>query len=280
MTADYSVSCDSEKYQFGYIWAVVMVFVYPIGCPLFYFYLLYDARHEIRTRIDDGIDPLESEATDSVPTTDDMRLRREKFLSLRFLYESYRPCYWWWELIETSQRLLLTGVLVVIGQGSAMQILVGALISLGYLYIFLRYEPFSDELISSVKVVSYWQIFFVFWIALLIKADFASIRSEHLAVCLIFVIFSNLIIDLWRISVLALSRWSERRRSQSSLRGAERAHPSSQGTASLGQEAENISASSRTEVGRVVSVNAQSVSTSPFHSSLSISPSDRLDNEL
>ena len=31
MTADYSVSCDSERYSFAFWWAVVMVFVYPLG---------------------------------------------------------------------------------------------------------------------------------------------------------------------------------------------------------------------------------------------------------
>jgi hypothetical protein len=31
MTADYSVSCASERYSFAFWWAVAMVFVYPIG---------------------------------------------------------------------------------------------------------------------------------------------------------------------------------------------------------------------------------------------------------
>ena len=31
MTADYSVSCASERYMFAFWWAVAMVFVYPIG---------------------------------------------------------------------------------------------------------------------------------------------------------------------------------------------------------------------------------------------------------
>ena len=31
MTADYSVSCDSERYSFAFWWAVAMVFVYPLG---------------------------------------------------------------------------------------------------------------------------------------------------------------------------------------------------------------------------------------------------------
>ena len=31
MTADYRVSCDSERYSFAFWWAFAMVFLYPIG---------------------------------------------------------------------------------------------------------------------------------------------------------------------------------------------------------------------------------------------------------
>lgn len=31
MTADYRVSCDSERYAFAFWWAFAMVFVYPLG---------------------------------------------------------------------------------------------------------------------------------------------------------------------------------------------------------------------------------------------------------
>ena len=31
MTADYSVSCASERYSFAIGWAIAMIFVYPIG---------------------------------------------------------------------------------------------------------------------------------------------------------------------------------------------------------------------------------------------------------
>jgi hypothetical protein len=215
MSADYSVSCHSEKYQFGFIWAIVMVFVYPIGCPLYYFCLLYDVRHEIRTRFDNP------PASESIGGTEDStageaidqwRMKQQKLLSLRFLYESYSPNYWWWELVETSQRLLLTGILVIIGQGSAVQILIGSLISLCYIFAHRQYKPDMDALVFSIKIICFWQIFFVFWIALLIKADFPSISVERLGLCLIFVIFLNLFIDLWKVSATAMKRWREGRK--------------------------------------------------------------------
>ena len=41
MVEDYSISCSSDRYLFGFVWALIMVVVYPVGIPLMYFVLLY-----------------------------------------------------------------------------------------------------------------------------------------------------------------------------------------------------------------------------------------------
>ena len=43
MTADYSVSCTSERYSFAFWWAVAMVFVYPLGTQARRRHASYDA---------------------------------------------------------------------------------------------------------------------------------------------------------------------------------------------------------------------------------------------
>lgn len=199
MTVDYTVSCDSSEYQFAFIWACLMIIVYPIGCPLYYFYLLYGIRHEIQSRANEtGSGLSQSEQVNSSDELKETRMKREKLVSLKFLYESYRPRYWWWEIAETTQRLLLTGILVLIAQGSAVQIVVGTLFTLIFLHLYEVYEPYCDNLVLSIKIVSYWQIIFVFWIALLIKADFPSMSARSLGICLVLVIFANIFYDIWK----------------------------------------------------------------------------------
>jgi hypothetical protein len=206
MTVDYTVSCDSAEYRFGFTWACVMILVYPIGCPAYYFYLLYGVRHEIQLRQQDA-------EFDDVSETmsEDTRVRQQKLLSLKFLYDSYQPRYWWWEIAETTQRLLLTGILVLIAQGSAIQIVVGALLTLSFLHMYARYEPFRDSFVLSIKIISYWQIFFVFWIALLIKADFPSMSERALGVCLLLAIFANILNDLWKALFVLVNSLFHRR---------------------------------------------------------------------
>jgi hypothetical protein len=207
MTADYNVSCSSTKYRFGFIWACVMVAVYPLGCPLYYFWLLFRVRDEIQTRDQEVVLEFPSRQRGDEEASLDAsegavaksRSQQEALQSLRFLYESYEPRFWWWEIVETTQRLVLTGILVLISQGSALQIIVGAILTLVFLHLYARYEPFNDSFVLSIKIVSYWQIFFVFWIALLIKADFPSIGSRALGICLVITIFANIFLDVWKV---------------------------------------------------------------------------------
>lgn len=81
MTADYTVSCHSSEYHFGFIWACVMIFVYPIGCPASSFHLLHGIRHEILARDEDVT--VES-GDENAEISEEMRLTQEKLLSLNF----------------------------------------------------------------------------------------------------------------------------------------------------------------------------------------------------
>ena len=53
------------------------------------------------------------------------RKRATRLQPLKLLFKSYATSLWFWEVVETANRLLLTGVLVIIAQGSAVQIVVG-----------------------------------------------------------------------------------------------------------------------------------------------------------
>jgi hypothetical protein len=165
-----------------------MILVYPIGIPGLYFYLLWTYRREISSRV-----PSPSHGAKET-TAEELAIS-----PLSLLFHSYRPHLWWWEMVETANRLLLTGVLVLIAQGSALQIVIGLLLSLLFIRLYDSFDPFDDHVVSAVKNLSQWQIFFVFLIALLFKADFSSIDTEALTGCLIFIIFANLLFDCLKL---------------------------------------------------------------------------------
>jgi hypothetical protein len=194
MAMDYSVSCSSSKYHFGFAWAIASILVYPIGIPAYYFYVLYNARIDIQHR--DDIDTI---TADEAQQSESNMLDDPKLQAIQLLFESYQPRYWYWEVIETAKRLLLTGVLVLIVQGSAVQIIVGISFSLFFMKLYDTYRPYADNAIQGFQSISQWQIFTIFLIALLLKADFGSIDIIALDVCLILAIFANFVIALCRL---------------------------------------------------------------------------------
>lgn len=115
LLSDMSISCSSARYVFGMTWAVVMVFVYPIGVLSFYFFLLYKNRVAIMTRTGGG-----RNGEDAVSVRDDdcsaaanehgggpgglqggsRMLTNNKFPithnEIKFLYTAYEGRVWYW----------------------------------------------------------------------------------------------------------------------------------------------------------------------------------------
>jgi hypothetical protein len=184
MTTDYSVSCSSAKYQFGQAWAIAMVFVYPIGIPLFYFILLYRSRHDIQSRNDASL------------STEQHTLLSQRTDPIRSLFELYKPHLWYWEVVETISRLMLTGVLVLIAQGSAIQIVIGVIFSITIMLVHNYVVPYTDSDLQRARRISHWQICGLFFISLLLKADFKSMRRSTLGVFLLLILFCGLANDI------------------------------------------------------------------------------------
>lgn len=193
MTVDYSVSCSSSKYLFGFAWAIASILVYPIGVPAYYFYVLFSNKESIQCREDVAIKTVQT------PSTSDHVSPRLKPILL--LFEAYEPKYWYWEVVETTRRLMLTGVLVLIAQGSAVQILVGICLSLFFLTLYDSYPPFADPIVGRLEAVAQRQILSVFSLALLVKANFGSVSIVALDVFLILAIFANIIFTLYNLAV-------------------------------------------------------------------------------
>lgn len=85
------------RYRFALVWAIISIFLYPIGMPALYYYILYSHKEDIINRET----PL---LTDEEEEQRVMRIR-----PLRLLYDFYHPKFWYWEVIETLLRLSVTG---------------------------------------------------------------------------------------------------------------------------------------------------------------------------
>jgi hypothetical protein len=94
--------------------------------------------------------------------------------------------YWYWEVIETIRRLLMTGALVLVGQNSTMQIVVAIVLSQVFIKLYAFYQPFHNQKIDFLSEVAMYQVFIALFIFLLLRNDGFKSNNEILCdVCLV-----------------------------------------------------------------------------------------------
>jgi hypothetical protein len=233
LTADMRISCHSPYYKRGVAYAAVMIVVYVLGIPSMYAFLLYRSRHEIATRFDplkDEHQPVEqteehgkavgdveqaaseSKTEDKVmvvqdPQNPENQLRKRtdhaarQALTISFLYDAYEPQYWYWEVVETTRRLMLTAVLSVCGAGTSGQALFALLLALMYIKLYGHFAPYLKINDDIVAETGQFQIFLSFLGALvyqrqLLGAEWNSVVGGFLilintAVFVLFVYFAS-----------------------------------------------------------------------------------------
>jgi len=96
------------------------------------------------------------------------------------LLSNYYADAWYWELVETLKKLLLTGVLSYIAPGRIGQVVAGFFLTFAFMLAILLVQPFSDQ---TYRRVAEWQavtlfLFFVF--ALLVKAGVDTMSTDGL----------------------------------------------------------------------------------------------------
>jgi hypothetical protein len=199
LTADMRISCDSDYYRSGVGYAAVMAVLYVGGIPLMYALLLYRSRSEITGRFttapstegetapldtiaaakaDDEHSGVGLEAND-VKCKDAVTEAVVNYLEKRadsaalearmisFLYEAYEPKFWYWEVVETTRRLVLTAVLSVCGAGTGSQAILALLLAQLYIKLYGYCRPYLENMDDMEAEVGQYQIFLTFLGALI-----------------------------------------------------------------------------------------------------------------
>jgi len=150
LSKDLEVECDTEKHNAYQWWAVVFFCIYVVGIPAVLMFNLWFAR---KTIINNPADPI-------------------VYAKYKGLYAQYEPRYWWFELVQMLRKMLLTGGLLLINQGST-QILVGVIVCLAYMMFFVNTAPFIHDDEDALEQVASVQLFVSLLLGLVI-----SLRAE------------------------------------------------------------------------------------------------------
>merc|ERR1712196_304123 len=71
-----------------------------------------------------------------------------------FLEQKYDPECWYWELVDMTRKLLLSGFLLFIAPGTIAQPTVGVLIALTFLLLHTRFTPLKLPALDVISFVS------------------------------------------------------------------------------------------------------------------------------
>jgi len=150
LIVDYAINCDESSYTLFAAYAGLMMLVYPIGVPALFAWLLARKKKHI-------VQPVADREEDN------------ELAGIGFLFDNYKPSCWYFEIVVTVLRLLLTGVLGLIEPGSATQLCVGMLIAVGAMLQLCVYLPYENKRDNVLSVLGYVQIFLVMLCGLMLK---------------------------------------------------------------------------------------------------------------
>ncbi|GMI09257.1 hypothetical protein TrLO_g2039 [Triparma laevis f. longispina] len=170
LKVDYSINCASDEHKFYEAYAVIFIIIYMIGVPALCAWNLWKDRHLLDPGQEQLADIHGEELGMKMAIEERERLEEEHLdiKSLAFLYDSYEPQYYWFEVVETLKKLILTGGLVVLGPGTLNQIVISMIICLGSMRVFSGCEPYINYDVDVFSEMAQWQIFFVMLVALLL----------------------------------------------------------------------------------------------------------------
>ena len=143
LKVDYSIDCDSDEHALFEAYAGVMILIYPVGIPLMYFVLLFSKR----AMLDPGQEKFAHELGSEQEGLEKAIMERKRLErddpgleSLSFLYGAYEPQCYWFEVVETLRRLLLTGGLLFLNPGTGGQIAASIIMCLGAMRVYAGYK--------------------------------------------------------------------------------------------------------------------------------------------
>ena len=139
LRADYSVECTSSEFNRSVIFAFCTI-AYISFLPTASLIILWRQKSHLREQQSPSLN-LKS---------------REVLMGLRFLFENYSEQTWYWELVETIRKVVLTSGLILVGSESRAYVGLACVIS-GLYGMFFAYkrpimDPFEEKLMLRLSI--------------------------------------------------------------------------------------------------------------------------------
>lgn len=135
-----------------------MIILYTAGIPLFYATLLWSCRAILMDEV--------ARETD------------ERALSISDLWKAYKPCRYYYDIIDLFRRICLAGLVVFSYPNSATQISSTIVLAGGFTIAFEAISPYESLWDTWVSRMGHVIVFLTMYVALLLKVDVFTERSS------------------------------------------------------------------------------------------------------
>jgi len=140
LKADYSVSCQGQKYNHYFIVACIST-AYVFVLPAAAFIAIWKQRRAAMTK-DDG------------RRSQDQASNQEMISGMGFLFVNYKRRCWFWELVETTRKVILTSALIFVEQECRSYIGLALVINGMYGFLFAWVKPLKDAMENRLMAIS------------------------------------------------------------------------------------------------------------------------------
>jgi hypothetical protein len=93
---------------------------------------------------------------------------------LAFLWSAYEPRFWYWEVIETIRRIVLTALVAIISPGTSLQSILSILFAIFFLQLYGVFAPYEDDEDDALANLGQIQVFLTFFAALIVQNQLLS----------------------------------------------------------------------------------------------------------
>lgn len=150
---DYSLKCFDKDYN-KYVTAAYVGSMYPVLFPLFIVSVLYLLYYRPRIKnCDRNPEPKRYEIVEG----------------MRFIYENYDERCWYWEIVETVRKLILTSGLALLGAEGRIYIGMAAMASGFYAVAHAQAQPIPDKFEHLLQLASLLATFFNLSVGVLLR---------------------------------------------------------------------------------------------------------------
>ena len=94
----------------------------------------------------------------------------------------YKTEYFYWEVVELSRKLILSGLITLVHRGSIAQTVLATLISFFFFAFAVRAQPYRHRRLNILKVLSEFQLFGILLVCVVLQTNEVGFEAEAITI--------------------------------------------------------------------------------------------------